>query len=272
MPQIRCPNCGLTISMKNRKEIDLDLITHAVHSGPRTFTYLLHATKLPRKTLSLRLKELCEGGMILKREGVYTLNGMNIKENRSTAYFKRFSAMPYDKRIRAGVLLALLIVSTPIAVQVLASLFMASLPVATEPVIIGRFNMVLEVHGVSNLYAWQVYIDYNKDQIKALAVEAGDFPGQLPMKLNYINPKGYVLIGDSLSGNASGWTGSCKLTTITFGYYVESPTLPKIVPKIDDGGEGTVLLNPKCWVNPEAEEARIPIDWETTLTLTVENP
>ena len=268
MPQIRCPNCGMTISMKNRKEIDLDLITHAVKSGPKTFTYLLHATKLPRKSLSLRLKEICEGGTILKREGVYMLNGMNITENRSTAYFKRFSAMPYNKKIRAGILLALLIVSTPIAAQVLASLFMASLPPATpkvEPVVIGNFKMVLEIHDVSNLYAWQIYIAYDKAQVKALAIDAGVFPDTtVPGIYNFTNSeKGYVLVGDSLLGDTSGWSGSCKLATITFGYYVETYAIPEITPTIPLVGS-TALVDPA--------QNSIPIIWGSTLTLAVENP
>ena len=262
MPQIRCPNCGLTISMKNRKEIDLDLITHAVQSGPKTFTYLLHATKLPRKTLCLRLRELCEGGMILKREGVYMLDETRVMESRSTAHFKRFSAMPYDKRVRAGILLALLIVSTPVAAQVLASLFITSLPAAPEPVIIGSFNMVLKIHDVSNLYGWQVCIAYNKAQIKVLAIEAGDFPETILKGVwNMTSSEGgFVFIGDSLIGSTSAWSGSCRLAIITFGYYVETYTKPDIVPTI--GGLNTALC----------DSAENSLAWENALALTVENP
>ena len=270
MPQIRCPNCGLTISMKNRKEIDLELITHAVQSSPKTFTYLLHATKLPRKTLSLRLKELCEGGMILKREGVYMLNGMKITENRSTAYFKKFSTIPYDKKIRAGILLALLIISTPIAAQVLASLFRASPPPAEpkpEPVVIGSFKMILEILDVSNLYAWQVCIAYDKAQVKVTAIDAGDFPDTTVLGIyNYTNSeKGYVLVADCKVEGSLGWSGSCKLAAITFGYYVETYAIPEIVPTVS-GGFSTYLMDPPPTNNP------IPIMWGTTLTLAVENP
>ncbi len=266
MPQIRCPNCGMTISMKNRKEIDLELITHAVQSGPKTFTYLLHATKLPRKTLSLRLKEVCEGGRILKREGVYMLNGMKITENRSTAYFKKFSAMPYDKKIRAGILLALLIISTPIAAQALASLFRTSPPPAEpEPVIIGNFKMILEIHDVSNLYAWQVCIAYDKVQVKVTVIDAGDFPDTtVPGIYNYTNSeKGYVLVGDSLIGKSPGWSGSCRLAAITFGYYVDTYAIPEIVPTIP-GRASTALVDPA--------QNSIPIMWGSALTLAVENP
>jgi len=212
-------------------------------------------------------EELCEGGMILKREGVYMLNGMKITENRSTAYFKKSLSIQYDKKIRAGILLALLIVSTPIAAQVLASLFMASPPVEPkpEPVVIGNFKMILEIHDVSNLYAWQVNIAYDKAQVKVTAIDAGDFPDTtVPGIYNYTNSeKGYVLVGDSLIGSSPGWSGSCRLAAITFGYYVEPYAIPEIVPTIP-GKSSTALVS--------AALNSIPIMWGSTLTLAVENP
>ena len=64
-PQIRCPNCGITINLKNRKKVDIDLIERAVKK-PRSFTELLRITNFPRKTLALRLKDLCSHGLLLK--------------------------------------------------------------------------------------------------------------------------------------------------------------------------------------------------------------
>jgi hypothetical protein len=208
--------------------------------------------------------------MILKREGVYMSNGTHVMENRSTAYFKRFSTMPYDKKIRAGILLALLIVSTPVAAHVLASLFAApAAPLVVEtsqsPIVIGSFAMALEIHDVSYLYAWQVSIAFDKDQMEVLAIEAGDFPDTVMPGVYQSNAtgKGYVVVGDSLIGVSTGWSGSCKLATIVFGYYVEIYSEPEIVPTAE-GGASTVLLTP----TPN----NIPIIWGTTLTLTVENP
>lgn len=74
MPQIRCPNCGMTINLENRREIDLGMILKALEKKPRSFTELLHITHLPRKTLDLRLKYLIKSGAIVKDEG-YRLNG-----------------------------------------------------------------------------------------------------------------------------------------------------------------------------------------------------
>jgi hypothetical protein len=199
--------------------------------------------------------------MVLKREGVNMLNGTHVMENRSTAYFRRFSAMPYDKKIRAGILLALLIISTPVAAQVLASLFVASPPPATPPVVIGDFDMILEVHSVTDLYGWQVYITYNQDQMKVLNIEEGNFPDPVMGIWNNTETMGIVSVADSLLGSVSGLSGSYKLATITFGYYVEAYSEPEIVPTV--GGGSTVLLSPT---------QNIPIVWGTTLTLTTENP
>ena len=75
MPQITCPNCGTTINLENRRALDFKLIRSATDKTPRTFTELLHITKLSRKTLNLRLKELCAEGILLKNDGMYSSNG-----------------------------------------------------------------------------------------------------------------------------------------------------------------------------------------------------
>lgn len=74
MPQIRCPKCGTTINLENRKGVDFSMILNALQRSPKTFTDLLHLTGLPRKTLSLRLKCLCDSGTIVK-DGGYRING-----------------------------------------------------------------------------------------------------------------------------------------------------------------------------------------------------
>jgi PKD repeat protein len=79
-PQITCPYCGNTIGLENRKEVDFEKIMHALGKSPRTFTELLTMTNLPRKTLSLRLKELCASGSIMK-DGGYHLNPLIVSAN-----------------------------------------------------------------------------------------------------------------------------------------------------------------------------------------------
>jgi hypothetical protein len=247
MPQIRCPNCGMTISLKNRKEIDLDLITNAVRSGPKSFTYLLHSTKLPRKTLSLRLREMCEGGMMMKNEGAYVLAGMPQSEARIGGCFRRLPTITTDKRIRAGILLALLLISSPVAAQVLASLFMAPQesppPPVNEPTVIGSFTMTLAVQNVRDLYFWQVIINFNPDQMKVLKIDSGDFPeGEYKSLFNSTrNYEGTLMLGGAIIGSPTGWEGPGKLATITFGYFVNEYATPAIVP--EHGSFVTVLLD-----------------------------
>ncbi|HML01889.1 MAG TPA: PKD domain-containing protein [Candidatus Bathyarchaeia archaeon] len=80
-PQITCPYCGNTIGLENRKEVDFQKIIDALGKSPRTFTELLAMTNLPRKTLSLRLKELSASGSITK-DGGYHLNPSIVSANR----------------------------------------------------------------------------------------------------------------------------------------------------------------------------------------------
>jgi len=234
VPQIRCPNCGLTISLQNRKEMDVEMITNALRRGPKTFTYLLHTTKLPRKTLSLRLRELCEGGITIKDEGGYMLKEAQTIERRFGGALNRFSSISTDKRVRAGILLALLIVSMPVAAQVLAQLFQApaSQPITpatiTEPTVVGTFQMVLNIQNVNDLYFWQIAISFNPQEMKILGVNPGVFPeSQYPGMLNNANyEKGLLIIGDFLLPPEHGWSGSGRLATITFGYYATEYSLP----------------------------------------------
>ncbi len=80
-PQITCPRCGSTINLENRKEVDFKKIMYALNKSPKTFTELLAITNLPRKTLSLRLKDLCSSGSIVK-DGGYHLNSSIKPTNR----------------------------------------------------------------------------------------------------------------------------------------------------------------------------------------------
>lgn len=86
-PQITCPHCGSTINLENRKEVDFEKITYALNGSTKTFTELLEVTNLPRKTLSLRLKDLCASGTIIK-DGGYRL-GASFVPNRTTYGTKR---------------------------------------------------------------------------------------------------------------------------------------------------------------------------------------
>jgi hypothetical protein len=86
-PQITCPHCGSTINLENRKEVDFEKITYALNNSTKTFTELLEITNLPRKTLSLRLKDLCNSGSIVK-DGGYHLS-TSFKPNKKIYTTKR---------------------------------------------------------------------------------------------------------------------------------------------------------------------------------------
>jgi hypothetical protein len=235
MPQIRCPNCGLTINLENRKDTDMQLITTAVEHNANSFTDLLHSTKLPRKTLSLRLKELCGNGVLAKVDGAYKLNGVSRPERRAANPFNRVSSVLSDRRVKGLILLGLVLIGFPAMSYALATLFQQapSINVTNEPKLLGSCTVALEVHDVKDLYAWQAIIAFNATELKFLNAIAGDaFKVKYPLFPNAsdLGVKGLILVGATLEGNVSGLdieTGT--LAVIEFGYYVSNYHTPQIV-------------------------------------------
>ncbi len=261
VPQIRCPNCGLTISLENRKETDVDLITRTVRGGVKSFTQLLRTTKLPRKTLSLRLKELCEDGALVKRDGGYALNG-HYSRGKLGGYAK-FSSISSYRKMGPGIALILLLLGSPIAAQVLAA-FLAPSPIVQGPVILGSFDTVISIDEVSDLYAWQVVIAFNPDELEVLEITSGDFVGdEFPTFVHSVRDKdGFLVLGGTMLGPVAGRDGGGILASVVFGYLVEDYTSPSIVYE----GERfeTVLL--------DSQFRNIPITSEVGLTLSFEEP
>lgn len=243
MPQITCPNCGMTISLENRKEIDTDLIKMATKKGPRTFTELLHITKLSRKTLSLRLKTLCEEGAIVKKEGLYKLNGGSEFNGHGGNFVRDFSRIVHDRRIRTGLMLITFLLFSSASGYVLGA-FLIPEAANREPPILGNFTMALDISsGVKDLYSWQVVMAFNSSEVKVLdIVSSGLIGSDFPFFLNTMNAdEGTVMFGGTLLGTAPGVDGPGRLATITFGYFVNQYKAPAIV-----SGEGrfqTLLLN-----------------------------
>jgi hypothetical protein len=261
MPQIMCPNCGTTINLENRREIDLSLITDATGKQPRTFTELLHITKLSRKTLSLRLKDLCKEGILAKGEGMYMLNGAAKYENNGGFGIGRFSRLLNDRRIRTGVTLALLLMSFTVSGYVLARLVAPTPNVEyREPPILGSLTVALDVTNVKDLYAWQVVLVFGSSELKVLQCSPGDFVGtDYPFFVNSTNVgEGVLLLGGTLYGNIAGKDGSGRLATITFGYVKENYHLPNIAMRQETFE--TTLLDPSS--------QGIELDGSTKLMLT----
>ncbi len=268
MPQIRCPNCGLTINLESRKELDIDLITSAVRGKAKTFTGLLHETRLPRKTLSLRLRELCGNDTLVKKDGVYLLNGAHYRKSKRGINIPRFSNTRLNGKMSSAVLLiALLMLGSPIAAHVLAGFFVS--PTLQKPVIFGEFVMAVEIHDFIDLYAWQVIMTFNRSELEVLEVISGDFVGDsFPTFVYRVREDGLLLLAGTLVGRTAGKDGSGVLARIVFGYVVEEYQEPEIVP--EKGAFRTVLFDSKG-----AQGIPIPIptpDSVAFLKLVVEQP
>lgn len=271
MPQIRCPNCGLTISLENRKETDEGIITNAVQGRERTFTDLLHITKLPRKTLSIRLKEMCENGLITKESGFYKSNGFSAPGKNSSFPRQRLSVMVRDKRVRAGLMMAALLISIPAFSYVMAA-FVAPLSFH-EPVVLGNFKMVLEAHNVDNLAAWQVYVSYDTSELRVSDVQSGGFlanRNELFINKTDIDgdgtPDGALQLADSTYADTPARSGDGLLATIVFEYYVVNYTEPTIALSWKGFESGWIDLRSSP-ASPE-QSPIIPFEVPSTLTLT----
>jgi hypothetical protein len=178
------------------------------------------------------LKELCASGVIEKAEGSYRFNGGSTPSKSSAFRFGRASSVLSDKRIRAAVMLTVLLVGLPGASYVLAMLVSTPFnsPAYQQPQVLGSFSAALEIENVNDLYAWQVALKYNTDQLKVLNVSLGeDFIVEDPGLVSRDLDDGGLLLGATLRGETSGFTGNGELATIVFGYYVSDYEQPRIV-------------------------------------------
>ena len=232
MPQITCPNCGTTINLEKRREVDFTLIRNATDRRPRTFTELFHITQLSRKTLNLRLKELCAEGVLMKDEGMYKSNGASQFGNNGGHLMKGLSKAFDDKRIRTGLMLVALLASFSVSGYVLAIITAPTVNMQPDvgPRALGSFTMALNVSNVGDLYIWQAAIVFNQSQMNVVEAISGDFmKAEYPLFVNSTTTaNGLLLLCGSLEGSVPGKTGSGNLATIIFEYYVSSPELPLI--------------------------------------------
>lgn len=167
-----------------------------------------------------------------------------------------------DRRMRTGLMLVALLASFSVSGYVLAMMFVPSMHVEphTGPIALGNFTMALDVNNVNDLYAWQVAIVFNSTQIKMVEAKAGDFmKAEYPLFLDSTDTvKGLLLLYGGLKGNVGGQTGSGRLVTIVFEYYVNDYGPPSIVDQV--AGFDTWLENSELVLIPE---------WQTLLTLSV---
>lgn len=244
MPQITCPNCGLTINLENRKEIDFDLIKNAAKKQPKTFTELLHITRLSRKTLSLRLKELCSDGMLIKSKGLYRLNGAAKFKDSNRLLGKAFPSIFTERRMRTASMLIAFLLCSSVSGYVLAMILMPSQE-NPEPMIIGDFPATLEVTDVKNLYAWQVIIIFDSSELAVMETTPGGFLGEeFPFFVSATDiGEGILLLGGTLVKGDVPKSGSGRLANIVFGYYTGEYIEPEIV--LDQERFETYLIDSK---------------------------
>lgn len=241
MPQIRCPSCGTSINLEARRETDLSLILNSLRSGPKTFTQLLRATRLPRKTLSLRLNDLVNSEAIIK-DGGYRLN----------------EALPFDLRrkmnmkrtfqfSRKNMMLTLLILCMGVLLAQAYGQYMFAPPTpppTPKPTITETFKVNIIIHDVTDLCAWQVKVVFDPNALIVTNVVEGPFlqgvdnpvttvfvvrthivegifedyaDGPFTIVSDEKTSVNSVLIGCCLLGDLPGVSGSGILATITFG-------------------------------------------------------
>jgi hypothetical protein len=229
MPQIICPNCGMTINLEKRKKVDFNIIQDATRKKPESFTRLLRITKLPRKTLALRLKTMCEGGILIKKDGKYMSNGASKFDNNGGKFAKRVPNILKDRRFRTGLMLIALLISSSTSGYVLAKFFAPS-ETYQQPTVIGNFTMALGINSVDDLYTWQVLITFNSSQLKVIKSNPGEFLGtDYPFFLNASDiGEGRLLLGGTLYGMRAGKYGNGTLATIVFGYFVDEYEEPRL--------------------------------------------
>jgi hypothetical protein len=218
-------------------------------------------TSLPRKTLSIRLRELCENGTIVKEDGVYRLNGHFETNGTRNMVSHRFSNVLHDRRMKIGIAMIALIASVPFTYACLTFFSPQNQVELPQKVPLGSFRMSLDVHDVDGLRAWEAVVVYDPGNLEVLDSEPGDFLGvDFPFFVNVTNlSSNVVLLASSLTGTAPSRSGNGTLATITFEYFSSSYELPSLVPQWR--GQET------SWINSQG--VNVPFEIGTALTFTV---
>ena len=172
MPQIRYPNCGLTINLKNRNK-----------------------------------------------------EGVGIK--------KQLSNIRFNSKIQSVLFVILLMIGSPVVGYALAAFLAPHSQAPQEPIILGQFTTVIEIHDVKDLYAWQVVISFNSSELEVLEIASGGFVGdEFPTFVHDLDVENSLLfLGGSMRGPVAGRDGCGVLARVTFGYFVKEYAEPEIVPK-----------------------------------------
>ena len=246
MPQIRCPQCGCSINLETRRKTDFHLISSNLQYGPKSFTQLLHATQLPRKTLSLRLKQLVENGTITK-DGGYRINGAShvpAKREKKRGYemksriYRFIKENPNGNRdaLIIGVLLGFLVLGPLLFAQpffVVKAHHVHDFDL--QPSLEDSFSVAINVRDAVDLYGWQGKISFDSNVLVVADVVAGDFLSSNALVVNAtggylidepespesllfvdVDESGVLFMSGSLLGDVLGKSGNGRLVSVTF--------------------------------------------------------
>jgi len=262
------------MNLENRRETDFSLILGALHSRERSFSELLRITGLPRKTLYLRLKELCKTDAIIKNK-LYYLNEANPHKEWEKKIMPGNSRLLNNKK--AIVLLLLLCIGLPVTTNVIATFFQSPPPTPSEPEPLGYLTAIVTANNVSNVYGWQVGLRFNSTNLKVIDVRPGGFLTETEQNTDVAQNEtsGYeitkktlfcyntidsdiLLIGQTLLGEDTSETNhSGPLVIIKFGYYYAYQE-PELILNENLGYYNTMLLRADC--------SEIPLN-ENTITI-----
>jgi len=211
------------------------MILEALQGKERTFSDLLRATRLPRKTLSIRLKQLAERDLIVK-DGGYRLNGEKSSYvKRDVLFMKKFSN--FDKKKLVLVML-LVSIALPSSAKVFAMFFAPPPPEPPKP--LGEFTVTVAVQNAVNVYGWQAVIRFDPQVLQFVEAIPGEFlekTGESYREITdshgyeFISGKsmfmyhvgnGIIIIAQSLLRPQSGKSGDGILAEVTFAYYTEN--------------------------------------------------
>jgi hypothetical protein len=268
MPQVRCPHCGTTINLENRKETDFSIILKALQSRARSFTELLKITRLPRKTLNIRLKELCVMDAVTKNK-LYYLNEACPQKEWQKNILEGNSRLFNNKK--ALILLFILCVGLPATGNFAFAIFFSSLPPKPQP--LGNLTVIVKVSNVSDVYGWQIGLRFDSAKLKVVSARPGDFFGNpeegtsLSDHVEYIgNTLFYnslktdiLVLCQTLTGDQPTVSKSGSLAIVEFEYYSLTYENPHLI--FNEPTHGAMLLH--------KDASEIPIN-ENTITLQFE--
>ncbi len=262
MPQIRCPNCGTTVNLENRREYDFNLIIKIVKNKERSFSELLRITKLPRKTLNLRLKQLLMENKIIKNEnGLYCAN-----HNGEEGILDKEIHWPANKKLLSLLILCLCLPTISFALAM-------TIQPNIEPQPLGKLVIKVGIRDLSDVYGWQIGLRFDPSKLMVINVSPGDF-FENPMQCDNLSskdiidlgntlfitkvfPDGTLVVCQTLKGDSPSKSGSGVLAIIEFQFYSTDYEMPELI--FNDPARGTAFGH--------KDATEIPID---TSNITVE--